>query len=166
MIAIRSLKGEDREKIIHLLEERETFSRREIDVATEVIDDALRFPERGDYQVYCACEDEDELAGYVCFGRIPMTDACYDLYWIAVNKQCARRGIGRELLFFTEKASISQGARKIYVETSSLPAFAAARAFYEKHGYVMTAILTDFYRIGDHKMVFMKDFDSTNVSHS
>jgi hypothetical protein len=37
MIAIRSLKGEDREKIIHLLEERETFSRREIDVATEVI---------------------------------------------------------------------------------------------------------------------------------
>jgi ribosomal protein S18 acetylase RimI-like enzyme len=163
MMTIRPLRSEDRDKIIRLLEERGTFSQHEIDVAAEVIDDALRFPDRGDYQAYCACEDGGRLVGYVCFGRIPMTDACYDLYWIAVDKERSRQGIGQELLLFTESTSISQGARKIYIETSSLPAFAAARAFYGKHEYVLTAILNDFYKLGDHKMVFMKNLNSKKM---
>lgn len=166
MMTIRPLRSEDRNKIIRLLEERGTFPQHEIDVAIEVLDDALRFPERGDYQVYCACENGGQLVGYVCFGRIPMTDACYDLYWIAVDRKRARQGIGRELLLFMERTSVSQGARKIFIETSSLPAFAAARSFYEKYAYAVAAVLTDFYRIGDHKLVFMKDLGSANVSHS
>ncbi len=49
------------------------------------------------------------------------------------------------------------GARRIYVETSSTPPYEPARSLYKKHGYQMVCLLMDFYREGDHKMIFMKE---------
>lgn len=160
MITIRQLQPEHRERLARLIEERGIFPKYEIGVALEVIDDALRFPERGDYRVFCAFEAADRLAGYICFGRIPLTDACYDLYWIVVDERYSGKGIGRALIDHMERLARMQGARRIYIETSSLPVFAPARSFYKKHQYEVVSVLTDFYRRGDHKMVFMKDLES------
>jgi ribosomal protein S18 acetylase RimI-like enzyme len=86
-----------------------------------------------------------------------MTDRCYDLYWIKVDEAASRKGVGGRLLEFMEEFVAREGARRIYVETSSTEPYQAARSFYEKHGYRIVCSLEDFYREGDHKMIFMKD---------
>ena len=78
-------------------------------------------------------------------------------YWIVVGRGYARRGLGKRLLECMESWAAQDGIRRIYVETSSSPPYEAARAFYEKHGYLLACVLEDFYRKGDHKMTFMKE---------
>ncbi len=157
MMIIRPLISQDKDKILRLLRQRGTFTEREVQVALEVIDETLRQPEGKDYHIFCTDDGLDCLIGYICFGPIPLTDNCYDLYWIAVDKRFARKGIGGKLLGFMEEFVIRKGARHIYVDTSSTPPSEPARSFYEKHGYHVGCVLNDFYREGDHKMIFMKE---------
>jgi ribosomal protein S18 acetylase RimI-like enzyme len=148
---------DDREKISRLLRQGNVFNREEIQVALEVIDEALNGAGRKDYQVFCVFENDGKLAGFICFGRIPMTERCYDLYWLKVDVASSRKGVGGMLLGFMEEFVAREGARRIYVETSSTAPYQAARSFYEKHGYQLVCSLEDFYREGDHKMIFMKE---------
>lgn len=157
---IRPIVYQDRDKILRLLRQRVAFGEAEICVAMEVVDEALRCPEKRDYRIFCACRDSEDLAGYICFGAIPMTDGCYDLYWIAVDERLSGTGVGRMLLFFMEESVINERARRIYIETSSTPAYEAARSFYKKHHYDVVCVLADFYRVGDDKLVFMKEVHS------
>ena len=154
---IRPLKTHNKKEVSRLLRQARTFNDQEIQVALEVVDEALRRPEKGDYCAFCALEANGTLAGYICFGPIPMTEGCYDLYWIVVDKAFSRRGIGGKLIEFMEDSVIKQGARRIYVDTSSTPPYEPARALYEKHGYRVVGLLEDFQRNGDHKVIFMKE---------
>ena len=154
---IRPLVWQDKDNIQQLLEQRGTFNKKEIEVAVELVDQTLRFPEREEYRVACAIDPPDSLAGYICFGPIPMTDDCYDLYWIVVDKKYSRNGTGGRLLEFMEKDLINKKARHIYVDTSSASGYDAARSFYEKHGYRLVCVLKNFYRENDHKMIYMKE---------
>jgi len=156
-MVIRPLVWQDKDKIRQLLEQRGTFNKKEIDVAVELVDEALRFPEKDEYRVACAIDPPDSLAGYICFGPIPMTDDCYDLYWVVVDEKYSRSGIGGRLLEFMESNVIGLRARRIYVDTSSTSAYDAARSFYEKHGYRLVCVLKDFYRENDHKMIYKKE---------
>jgi ribosomal protein S18 acetylase RimI-like enzyme len=154
---VRPLIARDRRKIARLLRQSGAFNEKEVQVGLEVIDEALRRPEKGDYHVFCALDGNSELAGYICFGPVPMTEGCYDLYWIAVDERMSRKGIGGKLLAFMEEFLVIEGARRIYVDTSSTPPYEPARSFYEKHGYHVASLLKDFYREGDHKVIFMKE---------
>jgi ribosomal protein S18 acetylase RimI-like enzyme len=158
---IRPVTTHDRKEILRLLRQRGTFNQREIRVALDVLDEALDRPEKGDYHVFCARDGNANLAGYICFGPIPMTDGCYDLYWIAVDEGMSRKGIGGKLLAFMEDFLVREGARRIYVDTSSTPPYEPAKSFYEKHGYHVACLLKDFYREGDHKVIFMKEVSSS-----
>jgi ribosomal protein S18 acetylase RimI-like enzyme len=149
--------SDDREKISSLLQQGNVFNRAEIQVGLEVIDAALNEAGKKDYQVFCAFDNDRNISGFICFGPIPMTDRCYDLYWIKVDEAASRKGVGGRLLEFMEEFIAGQGARRIYVETSSTEPYQAARSFYKKHGYRIVCSLEDFYREGDHKMIFMKD---------
>ncbi len=122
-----------------------------------MIDEALKEAGKKDYQVFCAFDSDRSLAGFICFGPIPMTERCYDLYWLKVDEESSRKGVGGRLLGFMEEFLAGEGARRIYVETSSTAPYQAARSFYEKHGYQLVCSLKDFYREGDHKMIFMKE---------
>jgi len=148
---------EDREKISRLLRQGSVFNPEEIKVALEVIDEALNGSGKKDYQVFCAFDHNRDLAGFICFGPIPMTERCYDLYWLKVDEAFSRKGVGKILLGFVEELVAGEGARRIYVETSSTAPYQAARSLYEKHGYRLLCSLKDFYREGDHKMIFMKE---------
>ena len=140
-----------------LIKKRGLFDELEIQVAVEVVNEALQLHEKDEYQIFCAINDTEAVIGYICFGPIPLTEDCYDIYWIAVDKSFSRQGVGGKLVTFVEDLLIKKKVRRIYLDTSSTPGYAPARSFYEKHGYRLVCTLESFYRDGDHKMIFMKD---------
>jgi len=48
------------------------------------------------------------------------------------------------------------GGERIYIDTSTSPPYDAARGFYRRLGYAEAAVMPDFYRAGDGKVVFVK----------
>jgi len=129
------------------------FSAEEIAVAGELVAERIARGAVSGYEFRFA-DGAAGLAGYSCFGRIPLTQASYDLYWIVVAPQLQGHGLGRRLLAASEAAVMAAGGRRLYAETSSRPLYAPTRAFYRRCGYREAATLPDFYAPGDGKVVF------------
>jgi len=153
---IRPLELKDRDAIARILCQGDTFTEKEIQVALELVDDVLKHPSHLDYHIYSAVLPPETVAGFICFGPVPLTDDSFDLYWIAVDNRQFKNGIGSRLVAFMEDIVRGKAGRQIYVDTSSTPPYAAARSFYEKYGYRIVCVLDDFYRHGDHKVQFQK----------
>ncbi len=153
---IRPLESHDRIAIGRILCQDGTFNEKEVQVALELVDEVLKLPLHPDYQIFSAVLPPDVIAGFICFGPVPLTDHCYDLYWIAVDSRYHKKGVGSRLLGIMEDVVREKSGRYIYVDTSSSSAYAAARSFYKKHGYRMVCVLDNFYRQGDHKVLFQK----------
>ena len=145
----------DPEAIFRLTESCELFYPEETAVARELAEERLaRGPSSG-YEFLFA-ETDGIVAGYTCFGPIPLTQGRFDLYWIAVQKDLQETGIGRRLLQLTEVRIQEMEGRRIYVETSSRKIYEPTHRFYLSGGYHQEAILTDFYAPGDDKVIYMK----------
>jgi ribosomal protein S18 acetylase RimI-like enzyme len=154
---IRPLKLQDKSKIYQTVCQGDTFNEGEIQVAMELVDEVLNNPANQDYLIYSAVYPAEVFAGYICFGPIPMTAYCYDLYWIAVDQRFSKKGVGSRLVEFMEADIRRNNGKYIYVDTSSTIAYAPARSFYEKHGYRPVCTLNDFFKDGDHKVIFRKE---------
>ena len=131
------------------------FSEEEIAVAAELVEERLARGPASGYEFRLA-DAAGGLAGYSCFGRIALTQASYDLYWIVVAPATQRTGLGRRLLQATEAAVTALGGRRLYAETSSRALYAPTRGFYRGCGYREAACFADFYAPGDGKVVFEK----------
>jgi ribosomal protein S18 acetylase RimI-like enzyme len=151
----QAISQDDVEAIHVIVANSGVFSVEEIDVAVELAEDALARKETSDYHFMLA-DRGGQLAGYTCFGRIPLTDARYDLYWIVVDGNAQQQGIARGLLDETETAVKALGGKALYAETSSRTIYNPAHEFYRKCGFELTARLADFYADGDDKLIFAK----------
>lgn len=145
----------DRAAILAAIETAGLFRANEIDIALEVLDDALAHGVAGHYQSYTAVLDGQPV-GWVCFGPTPCTEGTFDLYWIVVAPERQRLGIGRLLMQHAEGLMAARGARLIVVETSGLAAYDATRRFYLSLGYHEGARLADFYAPRDDKVIYVK----------
>lgn len=85
-----------------------------------------------------------------------MTEGTYNLYLIAVHKDVQGQGIGAAIMRFVEDMLSAAGARILIVETSGLPGFHLTRKFYDKLGYQREAVIREFYKEGEDKIVFWK----------
>ena len=139
-----------------MLRVTDTFTVDEIEVALELIDLELADPGGGHGYRFVVAELDGALAGYACYGRTPMTEGVWDLYWLAVGPAGPRRGTGTALLEAVEAAALGEGARMIVVETASQPSYGPARAFYERRGYTAVARVPDFYAPGDDKLIYVR----------
>jgi ribosomal protein S18 acetylase RimI-like enzyme len=153
MITIRAAESDDRATLLALVAVQDNFTAEEKTVAEEVIDDGLTG--RDDYRTLVAVDNNGELAGFITFGPIPMTESSFDLYWIATLPALGRKGLGTQLLTAMEQELRRTGAT-IYIDTSSTPGYTRARAFYEKNGYRVAARLPDFYHPGDDRLIYRK----------
>jgi len=131
------------------------FSAEEIDIALELAEEKLTRPHDSSYQFLFA-EDIKRVVGYTCFGLIPATSGSYDLYWIAIDQQSRGTGLGKDLMKRTEKIISGLGGKRIYAETSSRHQYQPTHNFYESCGYRKEAVLKDFYREGDSKIIYVK----------
>ncbi len=153
-LEIRSLKKEDRDEILNILESCNVFSEKEIKVAMELID--LCISGSPDYLVD-VLSDGKRLIGYVCYGENPLAFKVWDLYWICISPDSQGKGYGEILLKRVEKSVKEYGGNSIFIETSSLPSYERARKFYEKFGYKIACVIKDYYKPGDDKIIYRKD---------
>jgi ribosomal protein S18 acetylase RimI-like enzyme len=147
-----------RAKLASLLDQTPEFTRAEVAVALELVDAALADPSADDYR-FIVAQEGDRVLGYACFGSTPMTEGCFDLYWLVVGQEARRLGVGRELMSAVEAVLRDEGARLVRVETAGLESYAAARAFYERVGYREVARLRDFYWRGNDLFIYTKYLD-------
>ncbi|WP_319416481.1 GNAT family N-acetyltransferase [Marispirochaeta aestuarii] len=148
------LPGDD-ERIREVLESSGYFQPREIDVALELVQEALKKGDESGYY-FMTAREKSRLAGYICYGPIPMTFNRWDIYWIAVDDRLRGRGIGGMLLEQTEDHIRTLGGRKTYIETSSSMLYAPTRRFHEKQGYILEAVQKDYYDDGDDRCLYVK----------
>ena len=156
MVKIRKMIAQDRDVIFDIITKTDMFTQAEIDVAMELIDIFLTKKEQQDYLIYVAESKGKEVVGYVCYGPTPATEGTFDLYWIAVSPTMQGKGIGKELLSFTENYVLRQKGRLIIIETSSQSKYQPTQQFYIKNKYVIEARIKDFYRRGDDRLIFVK----------
>ncbi|MCC7292654.1 MAG: GNAT family N-acetyltransferase [Phycisphaerales bacterium] len=163
----------------------------EIDVALELVEDRLARGAASDYRFIFAdlggrradvdreganahgggadaddgrADEDCKPVGYACYGPIACTLGSFDLYWIAVHELYRGGGLGRRLMSEVETRIAGEGGRKVYIETSSRPQYEPTRRFYERCGYVVEAVLPDFYAAGDGKVILAKSLTTPDRS--
>lgn len=147
---------EDIEPVRRLVEQTGVFSAEEIDVAAELVAEAAAKGEKESGYSFVFAEEDGALLGYACFGRIPLTESSYDLYWLAVDNGRRKKGIAAHITALCEDRIKKEGGTQVYAETSSREDYTPARSFYLKAGYEECARQKDFYRKGDDKVTYVK----------
>ena len=156
-VTIRRSVASDREAILEAIVKTDFFREGEIDIALEILDDALAKGPEGHYQSYTA-EMVGKPVGWMCFGPTPLTLGTFDIYWIVVHPGQQGGGIGKKLMGVAERLIAERDGRMIVVETSGEPAYTPTRQFYLKLGYHEEARLVDFYAPGEDKVTYVKRF--------
>lgn len=134
------------------------FRREEVECLRALWDDYLaNGPQLSGY-TFIVEKDGEHVLGYACYGPRDLTDGVFDLYWIAVDPDARRRGVGRVLLAATEEAVRNARGRMLIAETSGTAPYDATRAFYERMGYDAEARIRDFYVPGDDLVIYIKRF--------
>ena len=145
----------DRQAVVDLLTNTSKFRPNELEIAAEVLDDALAKGPGGHYQSFVALVD-GAVCGWVCYGPTPCTEGTWDVYWLGVDAAIQGRGIGQSLMHHAEQAIRARGGRLAVVETSGRDDYDQARRFYLRAGYTQASRLRDFYAPNDDKIVYLK----------
>lgn len=157
MLPIRRVSNQDFDGILALARRTGVFTSGEIAVLRELVEIELGNPKQKDYHSFVAQED-GRIVGFACYGPAPMTDGTYDLYWIFVHPDHQRRAVGSLLLEEVEKSIRRAKGRMLIVDTSSTRSYLPARRFYKNHGFQRAAKVEDYYRSGDSRITYVKQF--------
>jgi ribosomal protein S18 acetylase RimI-like enzyme len=134
------------------------FSQEEVECVMDLWEDYLSVgPVVGGYN-FIVYKKDDRVLGFACYGPRDLTTGVFDLYWIAVDSDTHRNGVGRRLLTATEEAVHQAGGRMLIAETSGTPHYEPTRKFYIGTGYTLEATIKDFYTQGDDLAIFIKRF--------
>jgi ribosomal protein S18 acetylase RimI-like enzyme len=170
-VTVREVTSDDRAALVRMLERIEQFKPDEVAVALELVDASLHDAAGSGYECLVAVDSSlaregsappdgasgvDSLVGYICVGPTPMTEATWDLYWIAVDPGSQGRGIGQQLYAAFAERAIARGARQVRIETSSKESYAATGGFYERLNFSIDGRLRDFYADGDDLLIFYR----------
>lgn len=100
--------------------------------------------------------EKNEPAAIVYCVPEKLTEGTYNVLAIGVSHEYQRMGIGIEMMKYIEHFLIQKNGRIVIVETSSDDAQTGARSFYLKIGYTQMAVIKDFWKDGEDKIVFWK----------
>ncbi len=153
---IRPTTHTDHDAIVAIVEQGGVFNDEEAAMVRQLLDYYFREPEQDEY-LFVTAEEDGHVFGFASYGRIALTQKNYELNWIATDRNVLRGGVGSALLRAVEDISRERGGRFLNLETSSTEPYAAARAFYDRHGYAIVAHIPDYYADGDDMIVYRKE---------
>ena len=99
--------------------------------------------------------DEKPIAIGYCIPE-KLTEGTYNLLAIGVSQNAQRKGVASAMMEYIEQQLKQKKGRLLLVETSSDEAQIAARKLYQKIGYKQVAVIDDFWKDGEDKIVFLK----------
>jgi ribosomal protein S18 acetylase RimI-like enzyme len=142
-------------KYLDLADKTGAFHPGELDVLREVLEDTLHPDDDGSSYVLLEEKEGDKLLGFIIFGRTPLTQFGWDIYWLVVDKDIHRRGVGRRLVQSMQQHIAAPHQKAVIrIETSGKKEYAYVRNFYIKAGFVEVGRITDFYAPGDDLVFF------------
>ena len=153
---IRVAHESDGDRIISIAQTAGVFNNVEVEIVKEIWQEYLTNGDIENAYHFLVIGDNSQIHGFVCYGQRPLTQGTYDLYWIVINSDQRRQGLGKALLERVEQEVVSQGGRLLIIETSGSVDYASTRAFYFSSGYQLEARIRDFYLNGDDLMIYTK----------
>lgn len=151
MPEIRLVTQSDLPDLKKVLDSIELFPSEMLD---ELIFDYLNNPETQEIW-FTAVENTTPISIGFCAPE-KLTEGTYNLYAIGVKSEVQGTGIGSKMMAFIEHHLRENGHRILIVDTSGTDAFAMTRKFYENLNYHKEAVIRDFWKEGDDKVVFWK----------
>lgn len=155
MMIIRLTAPEDTEPLVAIAERTGVFKPHEIAALGEVLDDYFAFNHNEGHRSFTA-DSNGQVAGFVYFAPVAMTDRTWDLWWIAVDPVTQGLGVGKTLIQFAESEMRKAGGRLLTIDTADTTEYESTRRFYLRVGYELAATLSDYYRDGEGKCIFAK----------
>ena len=107
-------------------------------------------------EIWLTAEWGGEVVGFCYAAQERLTEGTWNMLAIAVDPAVQGKGIGTGIVDRLHSAISGRSARLVIVDTSSLPEFAPARAFYLRNGYTEEARIREFWGDGNDKVVFWK----------
>lgn len=120
----------------------------------EMISDYFNNPETLDIWFTYIDNNKQVAIGYCVPEKL--TDGTYNLLAIGVSQDSQGTGIASQMMNYIEQLLKQKDGRILIVETSSDDAQIGARNFYKKIGYLQAAVIKDFWKDGEDKIVFWK----------
>ncbi|MFN8433937.1 MAG: GNAT family N-acetyltransferase [Anaerolineales bacterium] len=132
------------------------FSEEEVACVAEIWDDYIENGVESCGYNFIVYREGTQVLGFASYGYRDLTDGVYDLFWIAVDANTRRGGVGRKLLQATEEEVRKLGGRMVIAETSGKALYESTRKFYIGTGYQAEATIKDFYTKGDDLVIYVK----------
>lgn len=148
---IRKARKDDVQHLKAVLNSIELFP---ADILEDMISDFFNNPATEEIW-FTATENEIPLAIGYCAPE-KLTEGTFNLYAIGVKSDIQGKGIGSAMMKYLEEALKKAGGRILIVETSGTDAFELTRRFYENLAYRKEAVISDFWKEGDDKVVYWK----------
>jgi len=149
---IRAVLASDIEGLKLVLDSCELFPSEYLD---EMIADYFNNPTTQERWFTYVDEHQTPLAIGYCVPE-KLTDGTYNLLAIGVSKVAQGKGIASQMMSYIEHQLKLNGGRILIVETSSDEAQTAARKLYHNLGYTQAAVIKEFWKEGEDKIVFWK----------
>jgi GNAT superfamily N-acetyltransferase len=131
------------------------FREMEMDILAELVECCATKPD-GDYKMLVE-KNGEKITGFAIFGRVPLTDLSWDIYWLVVDKAYQGKGLAKKIMKRIEQYILGRSEWAVLrVETSSRPEYSPARAFYLNQGFAEAGSIQDFYAPGDGINVYSK----------
>lgn len=124
------------------------------DYLDEMISDYFNNAETEDHWFTFLIDEKPVAIGY-CIPE-KLTEGTYNLLAIGVSQNAQRKGVASAMMEYIEHQLKQNNGRLLLVETSSDDAQIAARKLYQKIGYKQVAVIDDFWKEGEDKIVFLK----------
>lgn len=148
---IRPVTNSDIPDLKKVLDSIELFPSEMLD---EMIFDYLNNPETQEIW-FTAIENNKPISLGFCAPE-KLTEGTYNLYAIGVKSDIQGKGIGSKMMTYIENRLRKNGHRILIIETSGADEFKMTRKFYEKLNYNKEAVIRDFWKEGDDKVIFVK----------
>lgn len=149
---IRETIQSDRDALLAMIENSGQFDENGLAHVAETLDGYLA----GNSNDIWFTADDGEPVGVAYCAPEPVTNGTWNMLMLWTRRDRENRGYGSQLVNEVEQTLIEKSARLLIVETSGLPEFEKARAFYDRCGFAREAQIKNFFADGDDKITYTK----------